>query len=135
MNRRLIITDVTDMGHDWACVAGIDSATRQMVRLDPPHPQLALLDQVGGLTPGSVVDVEWAAEPMPRAPHVEDGRWVPQTLVKRGQLDEQQFVRFLGADAFDGVIRAFGEPSQWGWSAPENCTTHNDSRTGSIRIV
>ena len=22
-----------------------------------------------------------------------------------------------------------------GWSAPENCTTHNDSRTGSIRIV
>ena len=25
--------------------------------------------------------------------------------------------------------------ARYGWSAPENCTTHNDSRTGSIRIV
>ncbi len=110
MRRRVVITDVTDMGIGLACVAGIDSRTRQVMRFETPRPQQALLDRIGGLIPGSVVEVEWTAVRAPRAPHVEDGNWVPETLVKHSQLNEEDFVGFLSADAFDSVAEAFGEP-------------------------
>ncbi len=114
MNRRLVVTDVTDMGIDIACVAGIDAATREVLRLESPRPKRRLLQDYGGLIPGSIIEVDWTPHHSPAAPHVEDGYWNPGTLVKRGQMEEEELTEFLSVDAFNSVSEAFGEPAKHG---------------------
>jgi len=125
---QVVVTDVTEMRAS-ACVAGIHLGAHRTVRLATPNPTLQQLDGIGGLIPGSLVTVDWTADAAPRPPHVEDGHWVPGTLQKTGQLDEDGLLALLDRDSFRGVVQAFGEPVNWGSSGNASYSPGQGSRS------
>lgn len=111
MKSEIAITDVTDMGINLACVAGVRRSDGRVVRLQDPRPQKALLRDIGGLLPGTLINVDWRPIDSAVRPHVEDGKWVPSSLVKCGQMTPGDFLSLVGGNAFLGVVEAFGAPS------------------------
>src|SRR4029078_11537821 len=84
VSRRIVLTDVTAMGGDAVCVAGIELASKHTMRLAQPQPTQRILAAFGGLAPGDVVDVNAQFLARPEAPHLEDCHWMPHSLKKSG---------------------------------------------------
>lgn len=79
MRRRVVVTDVTEMGSGWYCVAGWDAAAGRMVRpLSAPGKHWGR-EWIGplGLWPGNAADFEDGGTPaISRAPHAREDRLV-----------------------------------------------------------
>jgi hypothetical protein len=111
VSRRIVLLDVTAMGGDSVCVAGIDLTTKQTLRLNEPQPTRRILAALGGLSPGDVIEVNASPVATAEAPHVEDCHWQPRSLKKVGQMSVAE-VRALAADqTCPGIEEAFGAPA------------------------
>ena len=107
--RRILLLDVTAMTGDAACIAGLDLDSGDTLRLNDPQPTLQMLERLGGLAPGDVIQVDWTPIPGATRPHLEDGRWRPDTLRKDGVMPFSQVVQAVRAAAFSSIADAFGE--------------------------
>ncbi len=105
----VVLTDVTEMGGDNVCIAGIDLASGKTIRLSDRTPTRRLLAGHGGLRPGDVIDVKFEPMRRPEAPHVEDGRWEHLTLRKEGVFAFDDLQALLARQALRSVEEAFGE--------------------------
>lgn len=106
---RFTVTDVTRMAGDAVCVVAADGG--RSIRLSTPQPRDAWLDSIGGLAPGDQLNVTWRREKTYKPPHIEDGRWVPSSLVKSGRLDRDDLIATLSANSYPSVTKAFGRPA------------------------
>ncbi|MDO8616493.1 MAG: hypothetical protein Q7T33_12295 [Dehalococcoidia bacterium] len=109
--RPLLITDVTRMQGNKLCVAGVSG--KETVRLHEPQPNDQLLDMVGGLQPGNLVNVKWQLATRYRRPHREDSRWVVSTLQKQGLLSAPALYARLEPLSFRSVREAYGSPQYY----------------------
>ena len=84
MSRTIMLTDVTQMAADAVCVAGIDLASDETVRLAQPQPTQRLIVALGGLAPGDILKLD--ARPLRKLeqPHMEDCEWNPRSLKRVG---------------------------------------------------
>jgi len=112
-----LITDVTSLGSPRVCIAGL--ADERAIRLHSRTPSETWVDEIGGLMPGDVIDVEWKPHDTHYPPHVEDGSWDPTGCRKVKRLSEDTLVQRLGELAFSSVEEAFGLP--WIQAANGNC--------------
>lgn len=105
-----MILDVTQMSGDAVCVAGIDLANDETVRLAGPQPTQRLLAALGGVDPGDIVKVE--AKPLRKleAPHAEDCEWNPRSFRRVGVASLADMQAAIAPGAFSSVQAAFGEP-------------------------
>lgn len=110
MSRTIVLLDVTAMSADAVCVAGIDLANDQTVRLAQPQPTQRLIAALGGLAPGDIIKLD--AKPLRTldAPHVEDCEWNPRSLKKVGISPPAELRRAVESTLFTSVEQAFGEP-------------------------
>ncbi len=95
------------MGGDRVCVAGLDTKSADVIRLDRPSPTENLV-QTLGIRPGAVVEVEWTPVTRLTRPHVEDGLWDPTSVQLIQHIGYQDFLRVLQAAAVESVEEAFG---------------------------
>lgn len=105
---RVVLVDVTEMGGDNVCIAGIDLESGRTVRLSDRTPTRRMLAGHGGLRPGDIVGVKFEPARRPEPPHVEDGRWDHLTLRKEGALAYDELEALLAGRAFRSVEEAFG---------------------------
>jgi hypothetical protein len=101
-----IITDVTRMLPPKVCIAALQG--ERTIRLDRPRPDERMLASIGGLVPGDQVTVDWLDDPFYVPPHVEDGSWKRQSLLKVGRLSKSELVDLLLPSAARSVEEAFG---------------------------
>lgn len=111
MKRRVVLLDITAMGGDSVCIAGIDVDTASTVRLNEPQPTASLVRNLK-LRPFDSWIIDSAPARNAVAPHTEDHGWLPHSLRKLEALDASAVARVLTPVAFDGVAAAFGEPTQ-----------------------
>lgn len=110
MSRTIMILDVTQMAGDAVCVAGIDLASDETVRLANPQPTQRLITALGGLGPGDILKVDAKALRKLEPPHMEDCEWNPRSLKRVGAAPLAEMLNALEATAFSSVQAAFGEP-------------------------
>lgn len=108
MSRTVLLLDVTAMAADAACIAGIDLKSNAIVRLAEPQPTKRLLDLLGGITPGDVINIDYKEFRKTDAPHVEDCEWTPRSLKKRRRAQPDEVEDRLRGSAFPSVSEAFG---------------------------
>lgn len=110
MSRTIMLLDVTQMSGDAVCVAGLDLATDEIVRLANPQPTQRLIAALGGLAPGDILKLD--ANPLRKLepPHLEDCEWNPRSLKRVGSSTLSETQKALEATAFTSVQAAFGEP-------------------------
>jgi hypothetical protein len=111
MSRTIVLTDVTAMSGDAVCIAGIDLASDQTVRLAQPQPTQRLVATMGGLTPGDILKLDCKPLRSIEAPHVEDCEWNPRSVKRVGMSSAKELHCALAPTTFDSVTQAFGEPS------------------------
>jgi hypothetical protein len=111
VSRRIVILDVTAMGGDSVCVAGIDLTTKQTSRLNEPQPTRRILAALGGLSPGDIIEVNAGPVARPERPHVEDCHWLPRSLKKVGRMSVAEMAAFVSGQAFDSIEAAFDAPA------------------------
>lgn len=99
------------MSGDAVCVAGIDLASKQTLRLNEPQPTRRILAALGGLAPGDIVDVNAQHLARPEAPHVEDGHWMPRSLKKIGTMSAEKVQALAQPTTFASLEAAFGTPA------------------------
>lgn len=106
-----MILDVTAMGGDSVCVAGIDLATKETLRLNAPQPTRRILTALGGLSPGDVIEVNASPVGTTDSPHVEDCHWQPPSLKEVGRMSVAEVCELAADQTFAGVEQAFGQPA------------------------
>lgn len=135
----IVLTDVTAMGGDSVCVAGIDVETGETLRLSNPQPTRVMATELG-FAPGEVIRVDWGRLERPVAPHVEDGVWQTRSVEKRARLADAQLASMLAATAFDGVREAFGDAivkarnNNHGWPARDGARSLATIRARYVRF-
>src|SRR5438093_5820163 len=102
----LIITDITSLGAGKVCIGG--RIGDRSARLAPPNPTDTWVASMGGLLPGSVIDVRWTRRSMIERPHVEDGDWESLRVKPLRRMTEEELVELLMDDSFGSVRAAFG---------------------------
>jgi hypothetical protein len=110
MSRTIMLLDVTQMSGDAVCVAGLDLANDETVRLANPQPTQRLIATLGGLAPGDILKLD--AKPLRKLepPHLEDCEWNPRSLKRVGAATLSEMQQALEATAFPSVQAAFGDP-------------------------
>ncbi len=137
----VVLTDVTEMGGDNVCIAGIDLASGKTIRLSDRTPTRRLLAGHGGLRPGDVIDVKFEPMRRPEAPHVEDGRWEHLTLRKEGVFAFDDLHALLARQALRSVEEAFGEHAvtgrngNHGWKRGRGARSLATLRATGVRAV
>ncbi|MBI5287785.1 MAG: hypothetical protein HY873_02305 [Chloroflexi bacterium] len=111
MSRTIVLLDVTAMSADTVCVAGLDLATDETIRLANPQPTQRLIAALGGLAPGDILKVD--AKRMRNAvpPHVEDCEWNPRSLKRVGISPVSDLAKAVQSTVLTSVEQAFSEPS------------------------
>ncbi len=125
------ITDVTSLGSPRVCVAAL--ADNRTIRLRSPTPSESWIDNMGSLSPGDLIVVEWHPRKKPYPPHVEDGDWNPADCTKLKGLPEDELARQLKRTAFQSVEDAFGPP--WIEARNGNCAFHPGKGSRSLASV
>jgi hypothetical protein len=110
MSRTIMLLELTQMSGDTVCLAGIDLASDQTVRLTNPQPTQRLVAMLGGLAPGDIVKVD--AKPLRKLepPHLEDCEWNPRSMKKVGMATLAEMRKAVEPTVFPSVKAAFGEP-------------------------
>ena len=111
MSRRIVLTDVTAMAGDAVCIAGVDLATHETLRLSRDQPTNQMLKQFGGLAPGDIIEVDAQRLASLAAPHVEDCHWMPRSLKKIGTMSVEKIRAFVEPSLFTSLEAAFGTPA------------------------
>ncbi|MHB8376723.1 MAG: hypothetical protein ACYDEB_07175 [Dehalococcoidia bacterium] len=106
MKREIVLLDVTEMSGVHVCVAGIDPASCEQIRLADPTPTRAHLRRLGGLAPGDLIVVDCQPLRRPTPPHTEDARWA--SLVKMRTLDFDELYAIASRCGFRSIEDAFG---------------------------
>jgi hypothetical protein len=111
MSRTIVLLDVTAMAGDTVCIAGLDLASDETVRLANPQPTQRLIAALGGLAPGDILKLD--CKPLRNAtpPHVEDCEWNPRSLKKVGVSPLPDLQKAVQPTIFSSVEQAFGPPS------------------------
>ena len=116
MTREILLLDVTEMSGAHVCVAGIDPASCEQIRLADPTPTRALLRRLGGLAPGDLIVVDCQPLRRPTPPHTEDARWDPASLVKVRTLEFDEVCAIVSQCSFGSIKDAFGPAAGTGAS-------------------
>ncbi len=111
MSRTIVLLDVTAMSSDTVCVAGLDIATDETIRLANPQPTQRLIAALGGLSPGDILKLDAKRLKNAVPPHVEDCEWNPRSLKRVGVSPACDLVKAVQPTVFTSVEAAFGEPS------------------------
>lgn len=131
-----MLTDVTQMAADAVCVAGIDLASDETVRLANPQPTQRLITALGGLGPGDILKVD--AKPLRKVepPHTEDCEWNPRSLKRVGIAPLAEMLSALESTSFTSIQAAFGEPVTKGRYGNSSWTPERGTRSlATISVV
>ena len=101
------------MTGNGVCVAGIDLAKQNCVRLSSPSPQRATVRSYG-IKPGEVFQLDYATQREAGAPHVEDARWNDLLARRTSTLSHDETLKLIRPLALPGVTDAFGPPLEAG---------------------
>ncbi|MDD9955682.1 MAG: hypothetical protein OXP68_05630 [Anaerolineaceae bacterium] len=110
METRILITDLTAMGGDRVCIAGIDrewNAIRPVFSLpDIPIRNDLYMGRQVVIRPGAVVTMQLEPLTNPEAPHVEDHLWSGSHRMRHaGVLDDERW-----RNALQGLVERSARP-------------------------
>ena len=133
MRKTLIITDVTEMRDDEVCVAGIDEDGICVRPVVPGGVRLHHLYNQGSavVVPGRKVELE-LFDAGGKAPHVEDERLLPSSIVDRGLCTTPEWESVLASSCAANVSAMFDGHLTEGRYVPPGSGTRS---LGTIRDV
>lgn len=109
MRKTLVVTDVTRMGGDRVCVAGIDergNCVRPVTPGDVREHHLYQGQQVV-IHPKAKVEFELSSANID-PPHIEDEQFTPNAIVRKGICSDEEWGAILEGSCFPGVSDVFG---------------------------